>query len=193
MLQTVERKFPALSHNNLDHGKGWVRNPKSRITSKLHCFLKKKKKNHTGNTAATVSAPANNVPYVTRLCSVAPIMTVKECAIFLLVILLYLLTSSCQYLKTDPNSPSENFPALPPSWLPSSLDSPQSPSLPLSLLPYPSLPVFLCSVSWKIGFKRPLLWTRASHTVGPVRFIFHTMEGKKKVLARERDKKNGEE
>lgn len=35
-------------------------------------------------------------------------------------------------------------------------------------------------MSWKIGFKRPLLWTRASHTVGPVRFIFHAMEGEKR-------------
>lgn len=64
---------------------------------------------------------------------------------------------------------------MPPSQLPSPFNSPPSPSVSVTLCP--SLPVFLCSVSWKIGFKRPLLWTRASHTVGPVRFIFHAMRG----------------
>lgn len=63
---------------------------------------------------------------------------------------------------------------MPPSQLSSPFNSPPSPSVSVTLCP--SLPVFLCSVSWKIGFKRPLLWTRASHTVGPVRFIFHAME-----------------
>ena len=75
---------------------------------------------------------------------------------------------------------------MPPSQLPSPFNSPPSPSVSVTLCP--SLPVFLCSVSWKIGFKRPLLWTRASHTVGPVRFIFHAMEwegGGGGVLVRE--------
>lgn len=179
---SVERTFSALYHNyNLYREKGECGIQRQNYhQAPLLC------KNHTGNTAATVSGRVNNVSSVLRLCSVVPIMAVKVCGIFSRVILLYLFIFPSQYLNTDPISHTSNFP-VPPSQLPSSLDSPQSHSVSLSLSLNPSLPVFLCSVSWKIGFKRPLLWTRASHTVGPVRFIFHTTEGEK-IGAGERER-----
>lgn len=184
---SVERTFSALYHNyNLYREKGECGIQRQNYhQAPLLC------KNHTGNTAATVSGRVNNVSSVLRLCSVVPIMAVKVCGIFSRVILLYLFIFPSQYLNTDPISHTSNFP-VPPSQLPSSLDSPQSHSVSLSL----SLPVSPCLSllreleNWlqkatAVNKGQPHSWAR------PLYLSHHG--GGKKVLARERDTKNGEE